>query len=88
MTSNGNGFSSSNGNGYPNGLCNGSARLTGRQLDVLRLVALGNSNAEIARALYVSPSTVKTTVTQLSRRLGARSRAHAVHRGWENGLLV
>ncbi len=67
---------------------NGHSHLTGRQLDVLRLVAEGWSNAEIARSLYVSPSTVKTTITQLSRRLGARSRAHAVHKGWENGLLV
>lgn len=81
---------SSNGNGHLNGQGhrNGQSHLTGRQLDVLRLVAEGRSNAEIARTLYVSPSTVKTTITQLSRRLGARSRAHAVHKGWENGLFV
>lgn len=52
-------------------------RLTDRQLDVLRLVARGQSNKEIARALDLAPSTVKTHVTQILNLLKATNRTDA-----------
>jgi len=55
-------------------------RLTDRQLQVLRLVALGRSNKEIGRALTLAPSTVKTHVTQLLIALGCTNRTEAAAR--------
>lgn len=51
--------------------------LTPRELDVLRLVATGQSNQEIADALYLSPGTVKVHVTHILAKLGLASRAAA-----------
>ena len=56
-------------------------------MEVLTLVAAGNSNAEIAGRLFVSTSTVKTHVNNLYRKLGARSRTQALARAREMGLL-
>ncbi len=61
--------------------------LTPRELEVLRLVAAGRSNRQIAAGLYVTVSTVKTHVHTLSGKLGASSRTEAVARARELGLL-
>ncbi len=58
-----------------------------RELEVLALIAAGNSNKEIARKLFVSMSTVKTHVNNLYRKLDARSRTQALARAREMGLL-
>ena len=52
-------------------------RVTGRQMEVLRLIAKGQSNKEIARALDLAPSTVKTHVSQVLTCLGASNRTDA-----------
>jgi DNA-binding NarL/FixJ family response regulator len=52
-------------------------RLTDRQMDVLRLIAKGQSNKEIARTLDLAPSTVKTHVSQVLHCLGASNRTDA-----------
>jgi LuxR family maltose regulon positive regulatory protein len=61
--------------------------LTERELDVLRLLAAGQSNPEIARALYIEANTVKTHVKSLYGKLGVHSRVQAVRRARELALL-
>ena len=61
--------------------------LTERELQVLRGMADGKSNAEIGRELFVSEDTVKTHARRLYRKLGARDRAHAVAAGFRAGLV-
>jgi DNA-binding NarL/FixJ family response regulator len=53
-------------------------RLTTREHEVLRAIARGQSNAEIAQALCVSETTVKTHINHIFAKLGARDRAHAI----------
>ena len=60
---------------------------TERELEVLALIASGESNGEIASKLFVSVSTVKTHINNLYRKLGARSRTQAVARARELNLL-
>jgi DNA-binding NarL/FixJ family response regulator len=62
--------------------------LTERELQVLRGMADGKSNAEIGRELFVSEDTVKTHARRLFRKLGARDRAHAVAAGFRTGLVA
>jgi LuxR family maltose regulon positive regulatory protein len=62
-------------------------QLTGRELDVLRMLAGPHSRREIAAALYVSPDTVKTHLRGIYRKLPAATRSEAVERGRELGLL-
>ena len=62
--------------------------LTERELQVLRGMADGKSNAEIGRELFVSEDTVKTHARRLFRKLGARDRAHAVAAGFRAGLVA
>ena len=61
--------------------------LTERELQVLRGMADGKSNAEIGRELYVSEDTVKTHARRLFRKLGARDRAHAVAAAFRAGIV-
>ncbi len=61
--------------------------LTRRQMEVLRLVALGRTNPEIARELFLSPRTVDMHVSNILSRLDCRSRAEAVRKAGELGLL-
>ncbi|MGN0110939.1 MAG: response regulator [Cellulosimicrobium funkei] len=62
-------------------------KLTGRELDVLRLLDTGASNREIAKALFVTEATVKTHLVHVFEKLGADSRAKAVAIARESGLL-
>jgi DNA-binding NarL/FixJ family response regulator len=62
--------------------------LTDREGDVLRLMARGRSNAEIAAELYVSPQTVKTHVGNVLAKLHARDRTQAVIFAYETGYIV
>ncbi|MFI1355914.1 response regulator [Streptomyces sp. NPDC020898] len=59
--------------------------LTDRELDVVRLVALGHTNAEIAASLYVSLSTVKTHLSSVQSKLAARNRVEIAAWAWQNG---
>ncbi|MFC5752638.1 response regulator transcription factor [Actinomadura rugatobispora] len=63
-------------------------RLTEREGDVLRLMARGHSNAEIAAELFVSPQTVKTHVGNVLAKLQARDRTQAVIFAYETGYIV
>lgn len=61
--------------------------LSSRQLEVLRLVAAGRSNPEIAAELYIGESTVKTHLAAIFERLDVNDRTRAVTRAMELGLL-
>jgi DNA-binding NarL/FixJ family response regulator len=63
------------------------AMLTGREREVLQLVAGGQNNDEIAARLYMSPATARTHVSRIMTKVGARDRAQLVVLGYETGLV-
>jgi len=60
--------------------------LTARELDVVRLIAQGHSNAEIAAQLFVSDATVKTHINHIFSKLGARDRSQVIVKARQLGL--
>ena len=79
------------GNGTGNGSVNGASAaelsLSPREQEVLALLAEGRSQAEIAKALVISPKTVGTHIQRLLGKLGVHSRAQAVARAFQLGIV-
>jgi DNA-binding NarL/FixJ family response regulator len=62
--------------------------LSSREIEVLRLIATGNSNKEIADRLFIGEATVKSHVSNILSKLGANDRAHAVTIGLTRGIIA
>jgi len=65
----------------------GDEALTSREIDVLRMIAAGNANKEIAAQLSISEETVKSRVKNILLKLGANDRTHAVTIGLKRGII-
>jgi two-component system response regulator NreC len=68
-------------------LASADAVLTDRELEVLRLVALGHTNSEIATKMYISPRTVETHRANLQSKLGITGRPELVRYALEHGVI-
>jgi DNA-binding NarL/FixJ family response regulator len=62
--------------------------LTARETDVLRLLAAGRTNREIAKTLFVGEATVKTHINRIFAKTGSRDRAQAIRYAYTNGYVV
>jgi DNA-binding NarL/FixJ family response regulator len=62
--------------------------LSSREIDVLRLIASGHSNKQIADKLSIGEATVKSHVTNILSKLSANDRAHAVTIGLKRGIIA
>jgi DNA-binding NarL/FixJ family response regulator len=62
--------------------------LSSREIEVLRLIAVGNSNKQIGEQLFVGEATVKSHVTNILSKLSANDRAHAVTIGIKRGIIA
>ena len=71
----------------PNTRAQETLGISGRELEVLGLLAAGGSNKEIARRLEVSPNTVKTHLAKLFAKLEARRRTEAIQKARELGMI-
>ncbi len=69
------------------GADSGERAVSGRELEILQLVASGRSNKEIAAGLYLTENTVKTHLANLFAKLGVHDRAEAVTEGHRRGFL-
>lgn len=69
------------------GMRNPLPRLTDREIEVLRLMATGAANKDIARALYVTEATVKSHIAHIFTKLDVDSRSRAIHVAQETGLI-
>ena len=65
----------------------GEDDLSSREIDVLRLIAIGNANKAIAAQLSIAEETVKSHVTNILAKLGANDRTHAVTIGLKRGII-
>jgi DNA-binding NarL/FixJ family response regulator len=65
----------------------GDDALSSREMEVLRLIASGNSNKQIADKLSIGETTVKSHITNILSKLGANDRAHAVTIGLQRGII-
>ena len=61
--------------------------LTQRKIEHIVLAALGFTNNEIAKTLFISKSTVKKTFEDIFKKLNAKDRTNLVHKAWTNGIL-
>ena len=71
----------------PNTVVQQTLKISERELEVLRRLAAGQSNKEIARELEVSPNTVKTHLANLYAKLEVSRRTEAIRRGRELGMI-
>jgi two-component system, NarL family, response regulator NreC len=71
----------------PNGLSQAHPRLTPREKEVLRLIALGHTSVEIAEKLGLSPRTIETHRARIHRKLGATTRAELVRYALRNDMM-
>lgn len=62
-------------------------RLSRRECEVVKAISAGHTNAEVGELLHISPRTVKTHVSRIMTKLGARDRAAAVHIATRDGLI-
>ena len=69
------------------GMRNPLPKLTEREVEVLRLLATGGANKEIARALFVTEATVKSHIAHIFTKLNVDSRSRAIHVAQEAGLI-
>jgi DNA-binding NarL/FixJ family response regulator len=65
----------------------GEEDLSSREIDVLRLIAAGNANKEIAGRLGIAEETVKSHITNILSKLGANDRTHAVTTALKRGII-